>query len=177
MARRRRIRGPGGGPWPAWVLVLIGLAVGLVLAAGTYRVYRAYKARPAKHVAAAKPPKVPPAPSPKPPKHKYDFYTILLQNETVIPRHVSAPPTAGANASYILQAASFTTFKDADRLKAKLALAGLEAQIQKVSIEGRGDFYRVRLGPYRHLAQLDASDRRLQAFGIKGVRLKVAGGK
>ena len=47
---------------------------------------------------------------------------------------------------YVLQVGSYSSFKDADRVKATLALQGLESFIQKVSIEERGDFFRVRVG-------------------------------
>jgi len=85
---------------------------------------------------------------------------------------VKTKPEEGV--SYILQAASFAGFEEADHLKAKLALAGLVAQIQKVSIEGRGDYYRVRLGPFDKLENLDATEQQLKQFGIaKPLALKV----
>jgi len=74
---------------------------------------------------------------------------------------------------YALQAASLANFNDADQLKAKLALAGLEARIEKVTIEGRGDFYRVRLGPYAKLEDLEAATKQLDQLGIKALRLKL----
>ena len=57
-------------------------------------------------------------------------------------------PKSGAGVAFVIQVGSFRKFEDADRVKANLAINGHEAYIQKVSIEGRGDFYRVRLGPY-----------------------------
>jgi cell division protein FtsN len=119
------------------------------------------------------------APEPvKLPKPKFDFYTILPETETVLPERrarakpVKTKPEEGV--SYILQAASFAGFEEADHLKAKLALAGLVAQIQKVSIEGRGDYYRVRLGPFDKLENLDAAEQQLKQFGIaKPLALKV----
>ena len=65
---------------------------------------------------------------------------------------------------------------DADQLKARLVLSGLEASLQKVTIEGRGNFYRVRLGPYVSVARLTEVDRRLSEQGIKALRLKVSKG-
>ena len=63
----------------------------------------------------------------------------------------------------------------ADQLKAKLALQGMQAQIQKVVIEGKGEYHRVRLGPYRRLEDLDAVNQRLRKQGIKALRLKLKG--
>ncbi len=73
----------------------------------------------------------------------------------------------------MLQAASFASFEEADRLKARLALSGFEAQIEKVSIEGKGDYFRVRLGPYRNMQELDTASQKLAQQGIKTIRLKI----
>ncbi len=110
-------------------------------------------------------------------KPKYEFYT-LLQNETVLPdreppREKTAKRAApGDGVSYLLQAGSYTTFEDADQLKARLALSGLVAHIQKVEVEGK-TFHRVRLGPYDRIEQLDAAADELAKQGIRALRLKV----
>ncbi|MBI3575985.1 MAG: SPOR domain-containing protein [Gammaproteobacteria bacterium] len=126
----------------------------------------------------------------KPVKPKFDFYTILPETETVLPEKTPAKPKAKPEpkpesrpeaaksapepgVSYMLQAASFATFPEADQLKARLALSGLGAQIQKVSIEGRGDYYRVRLGPFSKIEELDSASQQLQQIGLKPIRLKV----
>jgi cell division protein FtsN len=50
---------------------------------------------------------------------------------------------------------SFRKHQDADRLKARLALIGIEAEIQKVSINNKDTYHRVRSGPYTSQAQLN----------------------
>jgi cell division protein FtsN len=75
--------------------------------------------------------------------------------------------------TYILQAASYSSFKDADKLKAKLALNGLSSRIEKISVEGKGQFYRVRLGPYSSTKTKKDVVKRLGALGIKPLHLKV----
>jgi cell division protein FtsN len=112
------------------------------------------------------------------PKPKLDFYTILPEFETVLPEPKggkktakAGPPEAGVN--YILQAGAFGNHEEADRLKAKLTLSGLETHIEKITIEGKGAYYRVRLGPYASLEALDAASSKLAQLGIKAVRLKV----
>lgn len=113
------------------------------------------------------------------PKPRYDFYTILPEIETVLPeREPVARSKPGGSArtegvSYVLQAGSFARFDDADRLRAQLTLNGLTAHIQKVTIEGKGEYHRVRLGPYGDIADLNDADRRLRGLGIQGLRLKV----
>ncbi len=77
---------------------------------------------------------------------------------------------------YVLQAGSFANFKDADGMKAQLALSGLQAHVQKVAIEGQGEYFRVRLGPFVNVKKLAATDQRLADQGIKAVRLKITKG-
>jgi len=95
-----------------------------------------------------KPVKKEPEPA-RAPKPKFDFYTILPETETVLPERrarskpVKTKPEEGI--SYILQAGSFAGFEEADQVKAKLALSGLVAHIQKITIEGKGEYHRVRL--------------------------------
>lgn len=128
----------------------------------------------------AEEPKKPAEPA-KQAKARYDFYTILPETETLLPERGARTADKAAKAersdsgvSYVLQAGSFNNFKDADELKARLALSGMVAQIQKVSIEGRGDYYRVRLGPYDKLDKLEAAEQRLKQLGItRTLALKV----
>lgn len=118
---------------------------------------------------------------PKANKPRYEFYT-LLQNETVLPDREPARadksakiPKAEESVAYVLQAGSFATFEDADNLKARLALNGLIAHIQKVEVEGKS-FHRVRIGPYDKLEQLDAAADQLKQLNIRALRLKVKKG-
>ena len=68
----------------------------------------------------------------------------------------TAPPRDDGKSAYVIQVGSFRKFEDADRVKATLALSGLETFIQKVTVEGRGEFYRVRVGPF---SQYDAAQQ------------------
>ena len=127
------------------------------------------------------------------PRTSFDFYTVLPEIERIIPDNVplapepaapdrtkqapvAAPPAPSPGSFYVLQAGSFPSFSDADQLKARLALSGLEASIQKVTIEGRGDFFRVRLGPFVNVTRLTEVDRQLSEQGVKALRLKVSKG-
>lgn len=88
----------------------------------------------------------------------------------------ATPEPVAAGSRYELQAGAFVRMTDADRLKAELALKGLTARIQKVSIQGRGDFFRVRLGPFGSTSELESVDRQLAGLGIDALRLKISGG-
>ncbi len=54
-----------------------------------------------------------------------------------------------------LQAGSFAQEAEAENLKARLALAGWEAEVQSASVPDKGTRYRVRLGPYDNTDELN----------------------
>ncbi len=109
-------------------------------------------------------------------KPRFEFYKILTgkQDNTgsgTVSQQVAKPPAGGKAAaqggsSYFLQAASFTNADDADKLKAKLALLGLEVNVQTASIPGTGVRYRVRLGPYSSTDDLNKANAVLKQNGI-----------
>jgi cell division protein FtsN len=114
-------------------------------------------------------------------KPKLDFYTIL-PGESILPdtrrddkKPAKAEPVEkGVN--YLLQAAAYASPEEADRLKAKLALNGLESHIEKIIVGDKGTHYRVRLGPYSKIEDLDAANARLSQLGIKALRIKAKKG-
>lgn len=180
--RRRTTARRGSRKLPPWALVLAGLTVGLAVAWGIHLYLVRTDARNAPvRATVAQTPAPKPEASAKPAqqvKPKFDFYTILPEIETVVPekeRKARAAKAAqtGETSRYMLQAGSFASFDDADRLKAKLALSGLEAHIEKITIEGKGEYYRVRLGPYKRLEDTDPPSRQLSELGIKAMLLKL----
>jgi cell division protein FtsN len=125
-----------------------------------------------------------------PVRTKFDFYTVLPEIERVLPETAPPPPDpapevakkpdqspkkpAPSGGFFMLQAGSYQRAADADRLKARLALAGFEPSIQHVKIQGRGDFFRVRIGPYSSMSELESANRQLAGMGIEALRLKVS---
>lgn len=185
MATRRRSSSGSRFRKPGWLFLLLGIGIGVagMLLTQLYVHRSEGRSGLANLFSAAKTPDKPAKKEPepaKPPKPKFDFYTILPETETVLPerraRSARAKPQAEAGVTYILQAGSFAGFEEADNMKARLALAGLVANIQKVTIEGKGAYHRVRLGPYDSLDQLDAADQKLRQLGVKAIRLKVKKG-
>jgi cell division protein FtsN len=67
----------------------------------------------------------------------------------------AADPAAKAPDRFWLQAGSFAMESDAENLKARLALAGWEAQVQLGQVPDKGVRYRVRLGPYDDTDELN----------------------
>ncbi|MCD2449555.1 SPOR domain-containing protein [Methylicorpusculum oleiharenae] len=119
----------------------------------------------------------PAAQKPKPVEEKkaeephFDFYTILPAKEVVIPEYeiktrVREERVGKAKESkYTLQAGSFRDFGDADRLRAKLALMGLVARVEKAKV-GDVIWNRVKLGPYEQMTSVTTIKDRLKKNGI-----------
>ena len=75
---------------------------------------------------------------------------------------------------YYLQAGAFQRASDADNLKARLALAGLEAQIQTATLPDNSVWHRVRLGPYTNAQDLDKAREQLKQDKIEAAVIKVS---
>jgi cell division protein FtsN len=77
-----------------------------------------------------------------------------------------AGEAAAERATYLLQAGAFKSPEDADSMKAKLALIGFEARIISAEVNGTL-FYRVRVGPYVQLEDMNRARYRLAENGIE----------
>ena len=113
------------------------------------------------------------------PKPTLDFYTVLPKIERIIPDDPAPSPdhkkeesAADRKSWYVLQVASYQSFSDADRLKARLTLSGFDAVIQRVTIEDK-EYYRVRLGPYENQRKLKNVKQDLGELGYAGISLKI----
>jgi cell division protein FtsN len=94
------------------------------------------------------------------PAKSYDFYSQLPKFEVVVPEKEkdvrpdtkSVPETR--RGTYVLQAGSYKNFADADRVRAQLALQGVESKVQKVSVDN-DTWHRIRIGPISKLDELN----------------------
>lgn len=96
-------------------------------------------------------------------KPRFEFYTILSELEVFVPEPeadepatatVQQPGTAPSSGKqYLLQAGSFKSKADAERLKASLALLGVQSSIQSVKINA-DNWHRVRIGPFNNPTRL-----------------------
>jgi cell division protein FtsN len=162
--KRRR---PGG--LSGWFGALAGLGVGLAVAAGIY----IKDHRPDAPLQVAKIDKKKPRVSEPPDadggqdagtaddsSRSYDFYQSLPKFEVVVPeKEKDVRPDLRAvpetrRGTYVLQAGSYKNFTDADRVRAKLALQGIESKVQKVSVDN-DTWLRIRIGPISNLDQLN----------------------
>jgi cell division protein FtsN len=111
-------------------------------------------------------------------KSRYDFFTVLPEMEVVVPEQELSkkgePPTRAAQddqASYLLQVGSFRSKSDADAIKAELALLGMVARIQTVTVN-EVTWHRVRVGPVTGARQADEMRRRLTDKGYDSLVMK-----
>ncbi len=81
---------------------------------------------------------------------------------------IAAPPApvAAGKESFFLQAGAFQNESDAESLKAKIAFAGLEANVKSVNLPDKGTLYRVRLGPYKSSDEANRIKATLSQNGI-----------
>ena len=180
-------------PIPGWIWLLAGLLIGLFVAMLVYikdnstgklaitetvsKVFQGKASNEARGVKKNNPTPPPELPTSK--KPKFDFYTILPELEVAIPEqdliNINNKSTTNSSKStqqYILQAGSFKKFEEADKLKARLALQGIEANIQKVKINATDTWHRVRIGPLNNISLLNKTRRRLRSLGIASIVVK-----
>ena len=111
------------------------------------------------------------------PKPRFDFYKILPGNEEPATdqqlRDAQKKSTASTKEAFFLQAGAFQSASDADNLKARLALLGIEATIQATSVPDKGLWHRVRVGPYTSVEELTRTRDTLRQNGLETSLIKV----
>ncbi|HUO96702.1 MAG TPA: SPOR domain-containing protein, partial [Steroidobacteraceae bacterium] len=74
--------------------------------------------------------------------------------------------------TYVLQAGSYRNLADADRIRAQLALAGVESKVQKVTVD-TDTWHRVRIGPITNLDELNRIRTRLKQADVDALVIRV----
>ena len=170
-----RRNAPGTQGFTGWTGLLIGLSIGLAVALGVFLHYRNPAPEQPTPEATAAPASAqasetaPPAPAPAGAPPEYDFYKMLPEQEVEVP-----PPTPAATRSLstlpqgevVLQAGSFKSQDQADKLKGRLAMYGVEANIQRFALEDE-TWYRVRIGPIGTVEELEAVRAKLAEADIE----------
>ena len=135
--------------------------------------------------ASAPPPKAPAAAAAKAPdKPRFDFYKILAGGEEPVSerelrerlRTAAAPKSQVAAVSqeiYFIQAGAFQNPADADNQKARLAILGFESNVEPTNLPDKGTWYRVRLGPYTKVDELNKVRQSLAQNGIDANLVKL----
>lgn len=186
-SQKRRKKTASSPPVPGWLWLVIGLLIGLSVAAYFY-----LQGRPAgTPEPAADAPPAPAAPVEKKSpaaktddkdeqaaKPRFDFYTILPEMEVVVPdapKGGRTSPSTDKPAVYLLQVGSFRAYPEADSLKAQLALLGVESRIETVSGADNDTWHRVRVGPYTDPREVNKIRTRLLNNNINAILLQIKG--
>lgn len=183
-------------PTPGWVWLLAGLIVGLAVAGVFFLQGVDRMGQDASWLRQESAPTAPPlvADPPAPPQPardtaRFQFYELLPQDEIRVPAPSAAtpatpaapPPTATptqpaapAAARVALQTGSFRQAAQADEMRARLALLGLQANVRVVRVNGE-TFHRVFVGPFESDAQVNRALERLQRESIDAFRVPASG--
>ena len=118
-----------------------------------------------------------------PEKPRFDFYKILAGGEEPVSerelrerlRAVAAAKSQPAASPdvYFIQAGAFQNPADADNQKARLAILGLESNVEPTNLPDKGTWYRVRLGPYTKVDELNKVRQSLAQNGIDANLVKL----
>lgn len=186
--RRRGASPKGSKPVPSWIWLVAGILLGLGIA--VMLLAKGYFPQPKqdKPIAGSQtPPAVSETPiadevspaSQEPESPRYDFFTVLPEMEVVVPdqelSEQATPRNNGvqedANQEYLLQVGSFQSASDAEQMKARLALLGIFANVQAVTVNDK-TWHRVRVGPVEGARKADEMRRQLQDSGIDTLVMK-----
>jgi cell division protein FtsN len=151
---------PGAPAFSGWMGLAVGLAMGLAVALAVYLHFK--KQVPAEPLPDADAPPASAqaadeAPAPADAGPGYDFYDMLPKQEVEVPEKASVGAAADSRlptGGVTLQAGSFKQVAEADKLQARLAQYGVDAKIQRFSLEDE-TWYRVRIGPISTVEELD----------------------
>lgn len=190
---------------PGWAWLLAGVVLGLAISA--FVLYReGFSGKPSVPVpnpqaqppATTSEPAVPAAQTEAPKRPRYDFYTILRDQETAVSdrelaeraraeaeaaaraaqqqaqQQTAASSSSAPSERYQLQAGAFREAGDAEALKARLALIGQFARVQTDTING-GVWHRVRLGPYSSPREVEGAKQALASNGIEAITVREGG--
>jgi len=121
-------------------------------------------------------------------KPKFDFYRILPGSEEPVSdkelkdreRQQRAAAKSGGSSQqesskdvYFIQAGSFQNPADADNQKARLAILGFESSVEPANLPDKGTWYRVRMGPYAKVEEINKVRQALAQSGIEANLIKV----
>ncbi len=119
-------------------------------------------------------------------KPRFEFYTILSELEVFVPEPeveteeikshssnvISKPVKTYTGKKYLLQAGSFKSQQDAERLKASLALLGVMSTVQSVNINS-DKWHRVRIGPFSNPSELRETLSTLKQNNIHAMTMEL----
>ncbi len=112
---------------------------------------------------------------------KFDFYKILPKGEEPVTDKqlkesmraaAKGKPDSGSDI-YFIQTGSFQNPAEADNQKAKLAILGIDSSVEPAALADKGTWYRVRIGPYTKLDDINRVRQTLAQNGMTANVVKV----
>lgn len=176
--------------------LFLGLVIGVLIAFGVVlylnkaplpfmNKYEGAPRDPAKPAGTSQPLPLPGKPGDKAgEKPRFEFHDILVGKQPAVPgtapaaAPVPAPAAPAAEAKpaakdiFFLQAGAFQKPADADNLKAKLALLGIEATVQEAEVADKGKMHRVRVGPIAGTEEMNRVRNQLAEGGVQATVVK-----
>lgn len=176
-------RKPDKKPVPGWVWLLTGLMIGLLVALLVYLAQQPSFTTSKNDAKVIKKQIKKPAAKKQTRKDeknsgmRYDFYTVLPKSEVVIPdyeiiQREKQNQAGKVKYKYLLQAGSFRKRAEAESLKARLALLGVESNVQKVEVNG-DDWHRVRIGPLLSIREINGIRNRLLHNDVSAILIRI----
>lgn len=114
-----------------------------------------------------------PAPSSLP-EPRVSFYKVLPEKEAIIAENeikaIKREENQGKKPSdtYLLQAGSFTSQTDAEKLKSRLADIKITARLEMITLDST-TWYRVKIGPYATVADADQVRQYLRSHKLDSI--------
>lgn len=115
---------------------------------------------------------------------QFDFYTRFAEDEVAVGKEadkesVKEPPKtalpatkAPAQLEYFLQVASFSDPADADELRVKMLLLGMEARVEPASVRNGETWHRVVVGPFAAREQQNQARQQLLSKGYETLHIQ-----
>ena len=185
----------GHGEFPVFAGILLGIVMGLAIAGVI--AWLVLKKNPVPNPIKESPQAASPVIAPAKPangkpaaagtasgegKARFEFYKELTEKPDTASKKTERPAVAVIKPSpakpaentavYFLQEGAYTSAEDADKVKAKLALLGMVANVQPANIPDKGVWYRVRLGPYKNSAEMNEALATLKLNGLNAAPIR-----
>ncbi len=190
-----------GNGFPVFAGILLGIVMGLAIAGGiAWFVLKKNTitpppsretSQPIKHAATAekssagKPAAVGTVSGSGEEKARFEFYKELTGKPDTASNKKNAkqeaamikpvPPSQHTDSTwtYFLQEGAYNNMDDAEKVKAKLALLGMVANVTPANIPDKGVWYRVRVGPYKNSSEMNDALATFKLNGINTVPVKI----
>lgn len=160
---RRRTKKTNRAPLWAWVVISL-----LVAALITLLLYLSNRPNTPQH----QPVSQKKVEEPTTPQPRFDFYEILKEREITVPdRSAEIKASIPNDIDYFLQAGSFKSDLEADKLRAELLLSNMEAHIESSTRKGQ-TWYRVITGPFATRSKMAKARSVLASRGMSPLLLK-----